>query len=250
MIKKVVQSPAFLVVLFLVALALIVVGGIGTAQSAPRIQSADWRGQVELTDISTALVENGRVVASGKAEDKSPGEIEDLKKLDKEKSDQSKLEHKGLMSDWFFEANKLKSLDDFKVGESYDEVLKVENDGGYDEYVRVTVTKYWVDENGNKVTSLDPDMIDLHFVEGEWTVDPNAKTSERTVLYYQSVVKPGETTSEFTDTIRIDSAVLNDPAYSGKEFRIKAVVDAVQTHNADQARIGAWGTYLEGGAGK
>lgn len=227
MIKRVVQSPAFLAVLFLVAAALILIGGIGTAQSAPRIQSRDWRGEVELTDISTALVENGTVVADSNGEGDGK-----------------------LLQSSFFEKNGLaKDGSDFAVGTTYKEELAAKNDKGYEEYIRVTVTKYWVDEKGNKVTSLDPSLIDLHFVEGNgWTIDHDADTPERTVLYYSGgnngIVSVGDTTTNFTDTIRIDPKVLNDPAYSGKEFRIKAVVDAVQTHNADQARIGAWGTML------
>ena len=227
MVKRVVQSPAFLVVLFLVALALVLVGGIGAAQSAPRIQSADWRGEVELTDVSTALVENGKVVADSNGEGDGK-----------------------LLQDSFFEMNGLaKDGSDFAVGTTYKEELAAKNDKGYEEYIRVTVTKYWVNEKGEKVTSLDPGLIDLHFVEGNgWTIDHDADTPERTVLYYSGgnngIVPVGDTTTIFTDTIRIDPEVLNDSAYNGMEFRIKAVVDAVQTHNADQARIGAWGTML------
>ena len=236
MIKKVVQSPAFLVVLFLVALALIVVGGIGTAQSAPRIQSADWRGQVELTDISTSLLENGGVVASHDGEDASPGKVEGL-------------DETGLISDYFFSANEengLKTPDDFKIGETYKEELSVRNDGTIPEYVRVTVYRYWVDADGKKCTDLKPEYIEMDLTGKGWIEDTNAKTQERTVLYYSEVVKVADTTELFNTTLRINPAVVSDPAYAGKEFRVKAVVDAVQTHNADKAKLSAWGTYKGG----
>ena len=232
MIKRVVQSPAFLVVLFLVALALVLVGGIGAAQSAPRIQSADWRGQVELTDISTSLLENGGVVASKDGEDTSPGEVKGL-------------DEKGLISDYFFQANEkngLKTPDDFAVGKTYKEELSVRNDGTIPEYVRVTVYRYWVDADGNKCTNLKPDYIEMDLAGTGWTEDADAKTQERTVLYYADIVGVGDTTKIFNTTLRINPAVLSDPDYDGKQFRVKAVVDAVQTHNADKAKLSAWGT--------
>ena len=252
MIKKVVQSPAFLAVLFLVALALVLVGGIGAAQSAPRIQSADWRGEVELTDIHTALVENGEVVEGQSA----------------------------LLGQTFIDANEdtLKGdVKNFQYGVSYNEVLSARNVNDQrkpiNEYVRVTVYRYWAvtetDAEGNtkikrdsedrdvKDCSLDPSYIDLHFVEGDgWTIDTAASTPERTVLYYYKDISVGEETSAFVDKITINPAVATEVdsdgnyAYEDRMFCIKAVVDAVQTHNADQARTGAWGTYLEGGAGK
>jgi hypothetical protein len=235
MIKRVVQSPAFLVVLFLVALALVLVGGIGAAQSAPRIQSADWRGQVELTDISTSLLENGGVVASHGGEDASLGKVEGL-------------DETGLISDYFFSANAdkgLKTPDDFTIGESYKEELSVRNDGTIPEYVRVTVYRYWVDADGKKCTDLKPEYIEMDLTGTGWIEDTDAKTQERTVLYYSNVVDFNDgnnTTEPFNTTLRINPAVVSDSAYAGKEFRVKAVVDAVQTHNADQAKLSAWGT--------
>ena len=223
MIKRVVQSPVFAIGLFVLGAVLLLVGGIGSVQAAPRIQSADWRGEVELTDISTCLLENGSVVAS------HAGEGDDV------------LLGKNFLD---YKDNKLKpDGSNFQVGKAYAEELAVQNDGRIDEYVRVTVTKYWEDKGGNKDTSLDPSLIDLHFVEGDgWTIDNDASTTERTVLYYSGIVAPGAPTPNFTDTIAISSEVQNNPAYDGRTFRIKAVVDAVQTHNADPAKISAWGT--------
>ena len=236
MVKRVVQSPVFLAVLFLAAAALIVAGGIGTAQSAPRIQSANWRGQVELTDISTSLLENGEVVASKGGEDDSPGKVKGL-------------DETGLISDYFFSANEdkgLKTSDDFTIGESYKEELSVRNDGKIPEYVRVTVYRYWVDADGNKCTDLKPEYIEMDLTGKGWIEDTDAKTQERTVLYYSNVVDFNDgknTTDPFNTTLRINPAVVSDPAYAGKEFRVKAVVDAVQTHNADKAKLSAWGTW-------
>ena len=62
MIKNVLRSPVFAIALLVVAAGLIVAGSIGVARAVPRIVSNDWRGEVELTDIETALVENDIVV--------------------------------------------------------------------------------------------------------------------------------------------------------------------------------------------
>ena len=220
--KRILRSPIFTIGLFVAAAVLILVGGMGTVRAAPRIQSNDWKGEVELTNISTSLVENGNVVAS------KNGEGDDV-----------------LLGKYFldYKDNKIKSDgSNFALGKTYTEELAVQNDGTIDEYVRVTVTKYWVDEKGDKLTGLDPGKIDLNFPEKDgWTIDHGADTAERTVLYYKNPIAPKKPTSIFTDTIRIDPSVMNDANYNGANFRIKAVVDAVQTHNADAARVGAWG---------
>ena len=57
MLKTIVRSPITTIVLFLAAAALLVVGGIGAAQAAPRITGGDYTAQVQLDRINTALVE-------------------------------------------------------------------------------------------------------------------------------------------------------------------------------------------------
>ena len=233
MIKQVLRSPIVTAVLFVAAAALLVFGGIGVARAVPRIVSNDWRGEVELTNIETALVENGSIVEG----------------------------HDTLLGKSFRDPNKLgDNAENFKYGTTYDEVLSVRNVGTIDQYVRVSVYKFWEDAEGNKDASLDPAMIDLHFVEGDgWTIDKAASTPERTVLYYDKILgcaegsETGNATDStpFADKITINGAIATKTSsnngeitydYNGKTFRIKAVVDAVQTHSDDIAKVGAWGT--------
>jgi len=237
MIKSILRSPAFSVVLFVLAAALLLGGTIGAVQAAPRIQSADWRGQVVLTNIETALTENGII---------REGDDQLLTTFLKDNGD-----------------------DELKIGKTYPYKLGVRNvadgdNGGIPQYVRVIVKKYWVyvDENGNplpettgKKCSIDPSLINLHFVEGNgWTIDKDASTPEQTVLYYDRTLATGEDSSNFTDTLTIDSKVLNEVTkhddgvtydYDGVEFRIKASVDAVQDHNPEPAMTSAWGRTNE-----
>lgn len=218
MFKKALRSPIVTAVLVACAVALIGFGGVGAATAAPRIESRQFGAQVELSSIKTALVENEEIVDDGAL---LGGLVPDGQK--------------------------------FQVGKAYDEVLKVENTGTIDEYVRVSVYRYWVDKDGNQIkdTKLRPEFIELNFVEGDgWTIDDEASTEERTVLYYSKPIAPGERTSEFLDKLSVSlqttAAITNIDGksiskYEGVTFRLEAVADAVQTHNGTQAMTGAWG---------
>jgi len=228
MIKTIIRSSVTTIVLFVAAAALIIAGSVGAAQAAPRIVSNDYRAEVQLSNIHVALTENGTVVE---------GNDTLLKNL--------------------LPANE-KEIQIGKKYENYNLAARnvgVADNNGIPQYVRVTVTKYWVDEaTGAKDTSLDPSLIDLHFIETEgWTIDHDVSddSTETTVLYYNDIVQPGANTGNFTDSLTIDGKVLTEKktdkdgnsvyAYKGKKFEIKAVVDAVQTHNGTQAMTSAWG---------
>ena len=217
MLSKVLRTPATSVVLFALAAVLLLGGGIGAAQSAPRVESNDWGGQVELVDINTSIIENG-TEADGVL-------LADL------------LERSG--------------DETFKVGKKYDEELAVRNSGDIDEFVRVTVRAYWTDGDGKEV-QLDPSLVSLEFDESNgWSIDAAASgTAERTVLYYDKAIAPGDDTSAFLKSFTIDGKVAKAAkkvkggyvyVYDGLQFQIEAKADAVQTHNGDEAMTSAWG---------
>ena len=247
MIKSVLRSPITTAVLFVAAVALILGGTIGGARAVLNIQSHDYVAQAQLTEIHVALTENGTI---------------------RENMDQDAHIH----ADAGYQHTLLNDLvsqteGELVVGHTYKEELAARNVGdgsatgtGIDQYVRVTVYKYWVDSNGKKVQSLDPSLIDLHFVEtqqahGKWTVDTASSTGERTVLYYSTILAPQNGAHDgllsdsdpFTDTLTISDKVLTEKAadgslmYKGCKPEIKVVVDAVQTHNASDAKTSAWG---------
>lgn len=225
--KKFLSTPIATAVLFALAAVLIAFGGINAIQAAPRIESADYRAQVQLSNINVALTENGNV---------------------KSNNDQ-------LLTDLLERAGDKQLV----LGKEYDEVLSVRNtrrpdstnEGeGIDEYVRVTVYRYWEDGNG-KAVNLNPDYIHLNFLtDNGWTIDEEASTPERTVLYYKDIVPVDGDTQPFADKISIDKAVSKeisggDYDYDNVTFHIKATVDAVQTHNGTEAMISAWGRTNE-----
>ena len=235
--KSVLRSPVFTVVLFVLAVALLGFGTVGAVQAAPRIQSADYRAEVTLTDIHTALVE------SSKADDS-------LDNFTVRQGDDKLLTT--MLAD-----NGDTAL---KIGKKYVERLAARNTitEGRDrknaepieEFVRVTVRTYWTDANGKNL-QLDPDLVKIEWgTDNGWTIDEAASTKERTVLYYSDILQPGETSREFVKSVTIDPAVLTAVSqsgdgesydYEGMKFYLDARVDAVQTHNADAAMTSAWG---------
>ena len=244
MIKTILRSSVTTVVLFVAAAVLIVAGSVGAAQASPRYISNDYRAEVQLTNIHVALTENGVVVEDDEAKGEGP------------------LKDKGALLNGIVPAG-----EEIVIGKVYAEDLAARNVGveaenGIPQYVRATVTKYWVNEDGTKATGLNPDYIHLNIIESEgWTIDHAVSDNypETTVLYYMGragvdeggIVPQGGDTGRFADSIMIDSNVLTDKAadgsyaYKGKRFEVKVVVDAVQTHNGTQAMTSAWGRTNE-----
>ncbi len=157
-------------------------------------------------------------------------------------------------------ARLLTGIEEFSFGTTYPEKLTVTNSGAIDEYVRVTIRRYWLDKDGNKLTALKPDMIDLHILEGSgWIVDETMDDPERIVLYYTKPLAPGETSPAITDTLTVsgdvkkavtqsqkkdekgNTVVTNTYTYDGVSFCIDVEADGVQTHNAEDAVSSAWG---------
>jgi hypothetical protein len=157
-----------------------------------------------------------------------------------------------------------------QIGRKYKEELRVKNTGTINQYVRVSIYKYWTNapkgENQNETESsakridLSPNLIKLHLANtgNKWLVDESASTTERTVLYYSKLLKSGDTTPIFADSFSIDGMVATKVTqttetkdgyttvttsydYDGAQFCIEAKVDAVQEHNAEDAVWSAWG---------
>jgi len=121
------------------------------------------------------------------------------------------------------------------------------------------------------IRDRSPDLIDLNLVNlgTDWIEDEEARTAERTVLYYKNLLyaqgnmpedmASGATeTAPFADTLTIDDSIAKKVSqetkkegqyttiittydYDGVSFRIEVEVDAVQEHNAQDAVWSAWG---------
>lgn len=230
------SKPVVTAVLFALALLLLGSGTVGGARAALNIQSEYYNSEVELYDIGVALIEK---------------QADDSFKVVAGKN--------ALMGETSQIGAAIKADGKLLPGKTYSEVLAVRNTAEINEYVRVSVFKYWQDANGNKVPEMDSKWIKLGFVTGNgWTIDESSTTEERTMLYYGTDIAPGMDTTPFLSTVTIDDTVLTKVSqstsvengvtvirttyiYNGNRFCIDVIVDSVQDHNAEQAKISAWG---------
>lgn len=153
---------------------------------------------------------------------------------------------------------------------NYKEELCIKNSGGIDIYARVIVTISWANAEGKKDTSLNPNFINLETKDQDnWLIPESQSTPERYVMYYKKIIPIGEYTTNFIDNIYISQDVIKayeieeETTTEGKVITMKSLydgatahfsieVDAVQTHNAEDAIKSAWGvnaTVDEGESG-
>ncbi len=247
--KKIITSKPFTAVCFALAAGLLIFSSVGGTQAALTFYSENYTSRVQMFDIGVTIAENGHAISY---RDYVPN------------SDYVWDQHRGaLLLDMVPEG------EDVKLGVAYPEVLSISNSGKDPEnsintYSRVIVYKYWVDKNGQKLTELDPDLIDLHLINigSDWILDEDASTPERTVLYYKHLIKAGETSVPFSDTITINGNIASKVTqvqgqttkngkvyttltttfdYDGCSFVLEAVVNSIQDHNAEKAARSVWG---------
>lgn len=223
------------------ASALLLVGStVGSTRAALTYYSENYAAQVEVSSIGVSLTENGKMISA----------------RDYSHKNNVWKETKGtLLQDFQGEEKVI-------PGKSYKEELTVTNSGSIDSYVRVIIKKSWVNKDGEKDTTLSPELIDLNFLTGNgWVIDKAAseESRERTVLYYTGIVPAGQSTPAFSDRIKIKSDIGSQVKqevstdgngnkiikhvykYDGYQFNLEAEVNAVQTHNAEEAIKSAWG---------
>ena len=223
-LKRLLRSPAGSALLFILAAGLLLTGSIGGARAALSEISDDYRSRLPLQNIDIALFENGVDVSNG-------------------------VLLEGLLAEGA----------SLQPGRTYPEVLHVQNRGTIDEYVRVSVYRYWVDEAGNKRLDLAPELIEPGFANpSRWLMDPDAATRERTVLYYSTALAPGASSVPFLETLTVSGTILDlvetEPlgngelrfvyAYNGMRCVLDVQADGVQTHNGEDAVRSAWGRQV------
>ena len=244
--KKFMKSPAFTVVLFVIAAGLLAASTIGGARAALSY-SAEYRSQLELNDIGVTLTEGGEAVSNRDYKTDSNDEWDDS--------------GEGVLLTGLLAKDEEGKEESFVPGRVYEEKIGVVNTGTIPEYVRVVITKYWTDKDGKKLTKLSPEEIELIIPEGNgWVKDEKASSSpERDVYYYTKILGAGDPAT-LSESLRVDSEVLRGVTieehksedgmyteyimtydYDGTKFNIEARADAVQTHNAAHAIKSAWG---------
>ena len=223
------------------ASAVLLIGStVGSTRAALTYYSENYGAEVTVSNIGVSLLENGETVS--RRDYDSNGEWNETSGA--------------LLADLQEET--------IVPGREYDEALAVSNSGSIDSYVRVILNKSWTDSEGSTDPNLSPELIDLNLLtDNGWIIDEGASTAERTILYYTNILPAGETTPALSDTVRIDPAVADKVteevaidengyktitftyAYDGYTFELEAEVNAVQTHNAQDAIKSAWGVDVD-----
>ena len=239
-IHELLSRPAVTVVLFILAAALLAGSSVTGALAALNNKSTEYYSDVKIPTVGVKLVENGKTVSDGGA----------------------------ILTD-------LLGSDSVLIpGKKYSEELKIQNSStDTPAFVRVTIYKYWKDASGkvymNGTKDLDTSKIVLDLASGgKWLLeyDPtntnHGESQERAVLYYSEILAPGATTTAFLNGITIDDSIINQAHwkkqsvtggtiltvyydYDGYSFCLDVKVDAVQTHNAEQAVASAWGNNVK-----
>lgn len=223
-LKKFMFSPKGTLAVFAAAMVLLLLSSVGGARAALTYYSENHETEIRTQEIGVKLVENSTDVTDGALFEELLGE--------------------GDTADTAV-----------KIGKTYATDLSVENNGQIDQYVRVTVYRYWT-KDGAKQKNLYPGYIHLTYGEG-WVEDKNASTLERTVLYYTTSPLGGTAGTDgypkavpLVKDLTIDPKISNTVTtnangitydYQGCEFHVEVEVDAVQTHNAKDAIWSAWG---------
>jgi len=242
--KRKLSSPIVTVALFAIAAGLLLGSTIGGTRAALTYYSETYASRVQMFNIGVSLLENDTKVSWRDYGSESDG---------------AWSENTGVLL-----ANMLGDGESIQLGKSYPEILAVTNSGTIDEYVRVSIYKYWLNPQGEKVQDLSPELIELNLVNlgDAWMIDEDASTKERTVLYYKNILPVDATTPALSDTLRLNPSIGTKVRqekttngnytrvdtifeYDGYRFQIEVEVDAVQTHNAADAILSAWGCRVE-----
>lgn len=125
----------------------------------------------------------------------------------------------------------------------------VKNTGSVDSYIRVTVTKYWTDESGNKMPELDASNIYLQADTDNWLqaeqLFGDQTMNETQVFYYKYPVAAGHSTADLLKQIEISASIGNE--YTNKKVQLEAVADAVQFAGANESELNAKGILASWG---
>ena len=133
-IKKFITSPAGALGMFTLAAVLLLFSSVGGARAALTYYSETYTSRVQMYDIGVTLLENGEEIS--------------WRNYDSRKDNGSWLEEKGELLTALAEEE-----EQFKIGAWYPEVLQVLNSGTINQYVRVSVYRYWLDETARRCRS-------------------------------------------------------------------------------------------------
>lgn len=135
--------------------------------------------------------------------------------------------------------------DEIVLKDSY----KVDNTGNVDSYIRVTVKKYWTDENGEKDVDLNAANIQLipneNWLKAQSLFEKEETLQETEVYYYKYPVNSKSSTADLIECIGLPENLNND--YTNKQILLEAVADGVQFAGSDSNDLNAKGILASWG---
>lgn len=245
--KKASNNRKVTYLLLALAVVLLLGSAVGSTRAALTYQSENYEAEIVVSQIGVSLLENGEEVSR---RDYNQDKWE-------QETNVKDSPAKGALLTNMLEKDKDGNVTEKLVlNKDYPEELAVKNSGSIDEYVRVRIYRSWKDQNGKKVTTLSPDLIHLNLVNTDRWIERENGSEECIELYYKGILPSGSTTELFADTIRIDGSLAEEVEvrenkstgkitmvykYDGVQFFVDVDVDAVQTHNAQDAIMSSWG---------
>ena len=142
------------------------------------------------------------------------------------------------------EANTHITFDNALPGAQIKHDLKVRNTKKEDVYVRVTMSKYWENQDGKKLVDADAKLIQLLSGWNDWFVIDDSENSNNEVMYfyYKKPLSTNTMSTSFLEQI-ICSSELKDQSYAQYKIKVDVEVDAVQRVGAEDAILSEWGMF-------
>ena len=283
--KKKVPFSKRSIALLAATLILLIGGGITGTKASLTYFSEDYIADFKLDHIQVHLIENGKDTDRDVCEGKNDDDSVHGTYTGKKKVKGNLLKHLGYEAPLYTDdtaAYKLKekTLGEVEPGRTYKEEIKARNGQNIPQYLRLTVKKYWVNTDGAKDTRLDPELIKLGYSgkdynAGPWIRNEAESTPESETYYYNKILPKNADTELLFNELTIDKKIMKNltkkPAettetttqdgketvtvytysydYNGYAFYIEADVQAIQTHNINDAISSLWGVDNVSAAG-
>ena len=248
-------------------------GSYTGTRAALQYFSEDYRGGFKLQHLQVHLLENGDDVCHGANTKYTVHRTDGSNPTKQDKYVGNLVEYMGYKNDDHSgnsAAYKIGSPGKVIPGKKYEERIAARNGSDINEYVRLTVKKYWVNSKDNntrkKDTSMDPGLIKLSYGgtaynSSAWAINSKEHSKESDTYYLRKMLKGGETSADLFDTLQIDASVYDlgdvktttthtdtnktvityEYDYDDFTFYIEADVQAIQTHNVNDAIGSLWG---------
>lgn len=261
--KKKTSLSKLTIGLVLASLVMLAVGGAMSTKAALTYFSEDYISDFELDHLHVHLIENGvDVCHENNGDDTVHGAAKYKGNL---------VEYLGYKNDKHYDdaaGYKLGTPGTVEPGKTYKEEISCANGQNIDQYVRLTVKKYWV-KDGKKNTKLSPDLIKLTyngqaFNSDLWQINSAEHTAESDTYYLTKMLPANQASGLLFNELTIDKSVADKANmtvseketkegsktvkvvtytydYNDYTFYIEANVQAIQTHNVNDAIESLWG---------